>query len=42
MHLLNTLYVNTQDSYLRLDNQTRWRVLVDDDERKLACAACIT
>ena len=32
MHLLNTLYVNTQDSYLRLDNDTL-RVLVDDETR---------
>lgn len=32
MHLLNTLYVNTPDSYLRLDNDTI-RVMVDDDTR---------
>lgn len=32
MHLLNTLYVNTQDSYLRLDNDTL-RVLVDEETR---------
>ncbi|NIC40820.1 type I-C CRISPR-associated endonuclease Cas1c [Aquabacterium sp. A08] len=32
MHLLNTLYVNTQDSYLRLDNDTL-RVQVQDDTR---------
>lgn len=32
MQLLNTLYVNTQDSYLRLDNDTL-RVLVDDETR---------
>lgn len=32
MHLLNTLYINTQDSYLRLDNDTL-RVLVDDETR---------
>lgn len=32
MQLLNTLYVNTQDSYLRLDNDTI-RVMVDEDTR---------
>lgn len=32
MRLLNTLYVNTQDSYLRLDNDTL-RVQVDDETR---------
>lgn len=32
MQLLNTLYVNTPDSYLRLDNDTL-RVLVDDETR---------
>lgn len=32
MHLLNTLYVNTQDSYLRLENDTI-RVMVDDETR---------
>lgn len=32
MKLLNTLYVNTQDSYLRLDNDTL-RILVDDETR---------
>lgn len=32
MQLLNTLYVNTQDSYLRLDNDTL-RVMVDDESR---------
>ena len=32
MHLLNTLYVNTQDSYLRLDNDTL-RVQVEDETR---------
>jgi CRISPR-associated protein Cas1 len=32
MHLLNTLYVNTQDSYLRLDNDTL-RVMMDDETR---------
>jgi CRISPR-associated protein Cas1 len=32
MHLLNTLYVNTQDSYLRLDNDTL-RVQVDEETR---------
>lgn len=32
MHLLNTLYVNTQDSYLRLDNDTL-RVQVGDETR---------
>lgn len=32
MHLLNTLYVNTQDSYLRLENSTL-RVEVDGDVR---------
>lgn len=32
MHLLNTLYVNTQDSYLRLDNDTL-RVMVDEETR---------
>lgn len=32
MQLLNTLYVNTPDSYLRLDNDTL-RVLLDDETR---------
>lgn len=32
MQLLNTLYVNTPDSYLRLDNDTL-RVMVDEDTR---------
>jgi CRISPR-associated protein Cas1 len=32
MHLLNTLYVNTLDSYLRLDNDTL-RVQVEDETR---------
>jgi CRISPR-associated protein Cas1 len=32
MNLLNTLYVTTPDSYLRLDNDTL-RVMVDDDTR---------
>jgi CRISPR-associated protein Cas1 len=32
MQLLNTLYVNTQDSYLRLDNDTL-RVQVEDETR---------
>lgn len=32
MHLLNTLYVNTQDSYLRLDNDTL-RVQVEEETR---------
>jgi CRISP-associated protein Cas1 len=32
MHLLNTLYVTTPDSYLRLDNDTL-RVMVDEDTR---------
>lgn len=32
MHLLNTLYVNTQDSYLRLDNDTL-RVMLDEETR---------
>lgn len=32
MQLLNTLYVNTQDSYLRLDNDTL-RLLVGDETR---------
>lgn len=32
MQLLNTLYINTPDSYLRLDNDTL-RVMVNDDTR---------
>lgn len=32
MQLLNTLYVNTEDSYLRLDNDTV-RVMVDEETR---------
>lgn len=32
MHLLNTLYVNTPDSYLRLDNDTL-RVMLDEETR---------
>lgn len=32
MHLLNTLYVTTPESYLRLDNDTL-RVLVGEDTR---------
>jgi CRISP-associated protein Cas1 len=32
MHLLNTLYVTSTDSYLRLDNDTL-RVMVDDETR---------
>lgn len=32
MHLLNTLYVNTPETYLRLDNDTL-RVMLDEDTR---------
>jgi len=40
MQLLNTLYVNTPDSWLRLDNDMV-RVVVDDETRlRVLCTIC--